>query len=391
MAINSSVRWFLSTMPGAPELRDVAGGIINVLDACLINGFASKTINTLVVADGVATATISGGHDYEKHAVIKIAGATPSDLNGDWRIASVPDGSTLTFAAPGLADGSATGTITAIRATPGHWQKAFADTNKGAYRSTHEDATGLYLRVDDTPTGTNSSPVRGYETMTGVDTGTNPFPTTAQAPDFVWRRTNTASAGSLPRPWALVADEAWFAFLPRWNVTAGRRAPAYFFGDAARRAPLDAFACGIGGNATSSPLEPTASGSGLGRADGTPDGQYWARNTEQAVGSVPLGRFGSNVAGPYLSGGESFPAARSGGYLWRESYTLHEAGTGGRLRGLQPGALQGLTAHQTTIGDNQIVLLDPSADRDRPLLVVPACYVTNTSTYIAFDLWGPWR
>jgi hypothetical protein len=377
MAINSSVRWFMNTMPGAPVIENVAGGLINVLDACLINGFGSKTINTLVVASEVATATISGGHSYEKHAVIRIAGATPSELNGDWRIASVPDGSTLTFACPGLADGSATGTMTALRATPGYWEKSFSDTNKGAYRSTHPNGTGLYLRVDDSPTSTTPSPVRGYETMTGIDTGANPFPTTAQVANLVWRRATAAGA----KPWTLVADERWFCLLVNF---AGYDYSLWQFGDAVGAAAADAYAGYLAAHTTT----PSYGFNATAAWDfaGTETGQYWARNRAGTIGPVTVERYGHRLVGAYPGEGEAYPAALNGGYLFHFPSTLHQGD--GVLRGQQPALWQGLTV-RTTLGADRYRLLDPGNGLDRALLV-HASTGANLS-YVGIDLWGPWR
>ena len=54
-----SVKYFNSGMTGAPQISNNWGDLVTMLDACLINGFALKAIDTLTFADGVATATIS--------------------------------------------------------------------------------------------------------------------------------------------------------------------------------------------------------------------------------------------------------------------------------------------------------------------------------------------
>ena len=131
-------------MSGAPVLSGTAGTLIAVLDACLVNGFGSVTLNSLVVQNNVATATVSGGHGFAMIVgvnnvspgvgpVVRIDGATPAALNGDWRLASVPNSTTFTFAAEGIPDQTATGTITAKRA-PAGWAKAFGGANKAAYQ-----------------------------------------------------------------------------------------------------------------------------------------------------------------------------------------------------------------------------------------------------------------
>lgn len=137
--LDASVRYYDSTMAGAPALSGTPGALISVLDACLKDGFGTVTLNSLVVAGNVATGTVNAGHGFTMVGgavgpVITIAGATPAGLNGTWRIASVPNSTTFTFATSGIADQTATGTITAKRAPLG-FSKVFSGTNKAVYRA----------------------------------------------------------------------------------------------------------------------------------------------------------------------------------------------------------------------------------------------------------------
>lgn len=225
--ISNKVKYFDSTMAGAPELSGTVGALISVLDACLVDGFGSKSIDTLTVTGDVASALISGGHDFAEGDVIRIAGATPSLLNSDWRLASAT-ADTVTFSVEGvgIAAGSATGTITGLRA-PSGWEKVFSDTNKAAYRSpNHADHNRLILYVDDT--NTTTARVRGYESMTNIDTGINPFPTDAQFSGGLWWGKASNTTGS--RQWALVGDEKRFGFSPLVSPVNVHDAPSYFFG-----------------------------------------------------------------------------------------------------------------------------------------------------------------
>ena len=67
-----------SGMTGAPQISNNWGDLVTMLDACLVNGFALKAIDTLTFADGIATATISSGHAYRPFQVVEIAGAEQS-------------------------------------------------------------------------------------------------------------------------------------------------------------------------------------------------------------------------------------------------------------------------------------------------------------------------
>ncbi len=93
------------------------------------------------------------------------------------------------------------------------WGKAFTATNKGVYRA--PAGVRHYLDVDDsapdaTALGRNAR-IRGYETMSAVGTGTNPFPTVAQVTTCVGLIKSTAT-GTTARPWIVVGDDRTFYF-----------------------------------------------------------------------------------------------------------------------------------------------------------------------------------
>lgn len=144
------VCWFDGDMAGAPTLPgNTPGSIINVVDACLVNGFNSQTLTSLVVSGGVATATKTS-HGFWDHTVVLITGATPADLNGKKRITRV-DADSFTFDAVGIANGTATGTIIAKMA-PAGWTKTSLGTNQCYYTKPSPMATPWAFQVDDNAT-----------------------------------------------------------------------------------------------------------------------------------------------------------------------------------------------------------------------------------------------
>ena len=194
-----------STMLGAPVLSGTAGSRKSLLKACLIDGFGASGVISLAVSGGVATATFAAAHPYKRDVTMAVTGATPAGLNGNKRVLSVTS-TTASFDATGIADGSASGTITAKVAGAG-WIEAFAGTNLIALKPSVPEATGMLLRVDDT--GTTSARVRGYEFMTDITSGVGPIPTDAMlSGGGYWDASNAASAAA--RPWMLVADERGF-------------------------------------------------------------------------------------------------------------------------------------------------------------------------------------
>lgn len=196
------VKHILSTMAGAPVLNGVAGSLIAVLDT-LVNGCNNITLDSLVVAGNVLTGT-KASHGFIVDQVVATT-ANEAALTGEWTVTSVTSG-TFTASAPGVADVTGTGTLSAK--TPGAgWLKVFSGTNKAVYKSSDPTATGMYLRVDDT--GTTSARVVGYESMTDVDTGVGPYPTAAQiSGGGYFLKSDTAN--STAKPWMLFADSKGF-------------------------------------------------------------------------------------------------------------------------------------------------------------------------------------
>lgn len=226
-----AVKWFSSTMGSAPSMTGAAGGLIAVLDACLVDGFGSVTLSSLVVADEIATATVNTGHGFLDHQVVLVAGATPSGLNGNKRITWV-DANTFTFDATGLSDGTATGTITAKTPSLG-WTKTYSGTNKAAY--TKAAGTVHLLRIDDSAT-TWSGALNIYRTMSDIDTGTDISPSNCF---YLLKSSDNVTA----RAWRLYGDDRSFYFLGQYDGTNwnGR----LFFGDILSCIAGDAYHCAL--------------------------------------------------------------------------------------------------------------------------------------------------
>ena len=196
-----AVKWFDNTMRGAPTINGTAGALIAALDACFITGFGPVTPTGITVSGGIATATLPSGQSFAQHAVVLVSGATPTALNGEARVLT-SSSTQITFATT-AADGAASGTIEIRYAPVGGWDKVFTGTNKAVYRSADVTGPRHYLRVDDT--GTTFARVRGFESMTDVDTGTGPFPTDAQmSGGGYWHKSTVANTTA--NKWRLYGD-----------------------------------------------------------------------------------------------------------------------------------------------------------------------------------------
>lgn len=385
---DTSVRYFDSTMSGAPSLSGTAGTLISVLDACLINGFGTVTLDSLVVSSNVATGTVSAGHGFSMigsavGSVITIAGATPSGLNGTWRIASVPNSTHFTFATSGISDQTATGTITAVR-TPLGFSKVYSGTNKAAYRAGDIMSSRLYLRVADDGTGTATyARIRGYESMSDVDTGTGPFPTDAQiSGGLYWGKSSAAS--STARAWRLIGDSQGFYLLVNQDVSGAWISAAWV--DIPSEKAGDAYrALIIGGTST------TVSNQGYLQTINSTTGHYFARSYVQTGTSISAFKLSHHIAvngiGYY---GIAYPAPMGGQFycapidVWEG--TAYAAATA--LRGPLPGIYAPLhPSSQLTDGSFQTDVIG----LDGRTLLVQILKSGGSNYAAAIDLTGPWR
>ena len=309
---------FDSSQVGAPVLSGSAGALRAVIKACLVDGFGAGPVATLTVSGGIATATYAGAHPFKVGYVAQFAGATPAGLNGNKVILSAT-GTSVTFAAPGVPDGAATGTITS-KAAPAGWQELFAGAlaNVIALKPSVVEATGCVLRVDDT--GTINARVRAYEAMSDISTGVGMTPLESQAAGGLWWP-KSATANATARAWILVADARGFylAVAP----AGGDRYTLLFAGDIASLKSGDAYGYLLTGNQADQT-----------NAYGAPDG---------CVGySHRSARTGAYLVRAYTAIGESTAAQRLGAHHNGSTADVY-AGTAGYSLGAYPnGANNGL-------------------------------------------------
>ena len=213
MVASTDIKFFVHTNTNAPQLQNAFGSMINVLDACLVNGFGSQTVSTLTASGTTVTATFGSAHNYLKYQVIKITGAAKSEFNGEHRILTVPDANSITFelaTAPSVT--TATGTISCMLAPLG-FEKPFSSTTalgggRAAYRSKDQSLPNRpFLRVVDERISNYSNNYAKYakvgivENMTGIDTMTGvQAPYIASAATRNWNP--TGSGLNIKNGWA---------------------------------------------------------------------------------------------------------------------------------------------------------------------------------------------
>lgn len=157
MGAKTDIKFFVHTNNNAPQLQNAFGSMINVLDAALVNGIQVGTVSSLTASGKIVTAVFGTAHNLMPYQVVKIAGANQAEYNGEYRILSVPNATTLTFELAEVPSTTiATGTIN-CSLPPLGWEKPFSSSNpngggKAAYRSKNLMLSSRpFLRVVDEP------------------------------------------------------------------------------------------------------------------------------------------------------------------------------------------------------------------------------------------------
>lgn len=380
---------FDSTQPGAPVLSGTAGALATLLKICLVDGFGAAAASSLVVTAGVAKATFPGPHPYKVGTVMRVAGATPSALNGD-KVVSAITSTSASFAAPGVADGAATGTISA-KAAPAGWQEQFAGTSHVlVLKSTAAEATGCFLRIDDA--GTLNARVRLFEAMSDASTGTGPTPTDVQSSGgLYWPKSDSASAAA--RPWLVISDgrALLLAVAPTQD-----KYTLFFAGDFRPVASVDAYAAAISGNlADQSSTNAVPDGCCGFSHRNARSGMYVMRSHSTIGGAVGAGRLGAahNGTGADVYSGASgysfaaYPNGPNNGLL-AGTVELWVQG----LRGTLPGLLH--VRNTVTSDVSAGIAVDGTDDMlGRRLLLLRVGPPTggNSGGYVLLDQTGPWQ
>lgn len=304
--------WFDNTEAGAPVLNNAAGTLNELLRSCLVNGFNAKTVTSISVASGVATATCAA-HGFTDlfGKLVLISGSGEALLNGRKQPGNVLTNS-FTYPAPGVADGTYTGTISAKRAPLG-WVEEFNTANVSIFARSVVEATAQKLRVVDTaaaPASGSCARAFSVETATDTVTYTGQCPTNTQiAGGQYWQKgQNTATA----KKWHVVGDERCF-FLFVEGVLAQLTFVPHFFGDLRSIRGTDAYQSVICGNPFDSAVQfgnnglfYSTSGNGTFAASAAV-----SRGSSQ-LGTALLAQIRGGI-GNAVFGGATYPLSTNGG------------------------------------------------------------------------------
>jgi hypothetical protein len=228
--------------------------MIATLRAVLVNGFNVKAITGITVTAGVAVATCPAhGYSSDYGKWLSIAGAPVAALNGV-KQQTIVNANSFSYPAPGVADGTYTGSIDARRAPLG-WTETHNDGagTKAIFARSVPEANAMSLRVVDTgaaPASTAAARVLMVRGATGVDTYTAQAPTEVQVPGglVATKWANTAAA----KPWLAIGTGQDFWLFVGDNTTAVRYLPAICFFDGEAYRPGDASFTVLAGTSGSS-------------------------------------------------------------------------------------------------------------------------------------------
>lgn len=382
----TTVMLLRSTDTGAPRLSGTAGDITTLLDACLVNGYNSRTLTSITRSGTTATATFNAhGYAADGLSKIQISGANETEYNGTFTITNVTT-NTFDFTVTGTPATPATGTITSVVAPLG-WGKSFSGTNLAAYRSNEGTSTRLYLRVDDT--GTTTARARGYETMTDVNTGTGLFPTDIALSGGLWI-SKSDLATTAARKWVLVGDGFEFHFFYVCNSTSFDNIYRQFhFGDPASEMASDPYGCLIYGDSASSLASPSVGSTtyNIMSTLSAGAGFAFARLYTQVGGAVGAGLQGSHILGGTVIGGSgllAYPALPNNGLYIAPLYVTDTVVLRAQLKAIyQP-------LHVRPLGHG-ILLTASISPIGRRIYTIATANSGTIAGETHVDIDGPWR
>ena len=346
-----AIKLFHSGQAGAPSLTGQNGSLIALFDALLVNGYNAVSVTSITRVGGVATVQTDVAHGFKSGESALISGATEAAYNID-AVVSVIDLTHFTYQVAGEPASPATGSVTVKRA-PAGFSKAFSATNKAAYRPNNTDGTRPYLQVIDdgsTAGAAREAKVRGYLTMTDVDTGGEPFPTAAQAGNGLYAH-KSCTVDSTDRPWTMVTDgdTVYFQACMDRNPSTRIATDGYIwwlaFGDFIPTRPNDPFTAFIAANNLQNGQQSPSNTNGLFWATSrntNPSNNccYSVRSYAQTIGAANMAMMGHGWDQSAIGSAEivKYPHQPDNGFLMTPVMCVQ----GGVFRGRMPGIFEPL-------------------------------------------------
>jgi hypothetical protein len=382
--------WYDSTEAGAPTLNNVAGSLLEVLRSCLVTGFNAKTVTSIAVTSGVATATCAAHGllgTYGK--LVQISSAPEALLNGNKQPLTVAT-KTFTFAAPGVADGTYTGTISAKRAPLG-WVEAHTGTNVAIFARSVPEATAMLLRVNDS--GSNGASLTDarivmVESATGVDTWVNESPRNADLAggQYWYKGANTATA----KRWAIVGDDRFIWVLtPHTSTLEPYTNVINYFGDVVPYQTPDPYGCVLCGSPSGAGATGLRGGTVNSYASITLSfGEVIARDAAGVAIGAAIGKHAPGAS--YIGAVTQMQVANSPVVIAKPLHvSQNDLGSAGAIRGEIPGLAAPL-ARVPFVGQGHFAVITPTVGADQKYLSVLYTIGSSQNGNALIDLSGPW-
>lgn len=151
MIFGTKIKWFSHLNKNAPLLANEWGSFINLLDACLVNGYSEQQVTNISIVGNTLVLKYPQVHQYQQYQVVTITGANNAVLNGPHRITEVSsDGLSMRIEYESLVGIVETSLILTTKITPLGWEKIDSGTNKAVYKFIKDSGVPAYLFVDDT-------------------------------------------------------------------------------------------------------------------------------------------------------------------------------------------------------------------------------------------------
>lgn len=392
----NEIVWYDSSETGAPVLNNAAGSLDAVLYACLVTGFRTVTLDNIAVVSNVATASYSAGHGFGDKRMVEVAGAATSAINGRKLVTRTGAG-TFTFPAPGVADGTISGTITAKRSPLG-WTRPLNSGNVSMYERTDVAATGMALRIDDSGSGAASATAaraRMVESYTDLSTFTGAAPGASVfggAGVYIPKGPNTAAA----KAWVLVGDgRTFYLFAEASSYAASSYAGTpqgiWAFGDIDSFRAGDAFSCILAGADDAAGGNSSCLGSSQGMGGDPNQPQIVLCRPFNGVGvAVRAANIATGASNRRFGGsGPTYPSPVDNGLSICTPVMVSESSAAFThpLRGI----LRGVGDPLATIagGSLHLQVLETVVGSDRRWLMV-GFNQAGSYGHAAFDITGPW-
>jgi hypothetical protein len=420
------VKNFRSDDTGLNKITATLGSLVGILDACLVTGFNLRTLDALTYdsATDLFVGTVNSGHGYRLNQIVLVAGASPSQFNCELWITAI---TATTFTSKAHvsdarpASAAASGSMTVKAAPQGSWSKPYvsADGAKAVFRMEAPESSKCCLRIDNSIACSASLGmhclVDGYEQVGGLDVGVNHFGAFTERQNSWGIRARTSFRDS---PWILLADGSAFwlnikvipttadiydshsdpSSSPYWR--------SYFFGDAIKRAPSDAYPCLLASAAqtystvVAYDAQNLSSNTSLFQNTGSSsNGLALARDMYGSIGKkIPVGTLLAWGNCQYSGKGSLAYPSPSDNSLIVSQNGIYLLESGSAIRGQMPGYWATPQSLSDAIAPSTMFENFPGAEA-RKFISMSAQYSagTNSATSASYitigfvDITGPWR